>query len=156
MLVDRLMWRAVSVYHTWYIRVVAGHYTQKPLSDPKPAKQSKRIPVIFFRSEAGGEPVRDWLRSLPSPDDRKRIGEDIKTVEFGWPLGMPLCRKLEDGIYEVRTDLSNNRIARILFYVDKKSRMVLLHGFIKKTRKTPGGELKLARSSKSRHERGLQ
>ena len=112
--------------------------------------------MIFFRTERGGEPVRDWLKSLPSPDDRKRIGEDIKTVEFGWPLGMPLCRLLEDGIYEVRTDLSQNRIARILFYIDKKSRMVLLHGFIKKTQRTPDNELKLARNNKSKHERGLQ
>ncbi len=64
------------------------------------------------------------------------LGEDIKTVEFGWPIGMPVCRPLRDGIYEVRTSLAQNRIARVLFYIDKKGRMVLLHGFIKKTRKT--------------------
>src|SRR5438445_11243517 len=55
-----------------------------------PAKQGKRVPAIFFRTEAGREPVRDWLKTLPYPDDRKRIGEDIKTVEFGWPIGMPV------------------------------------------------------------------
>lgn len=118
-------------------------------------QQGKRIPAIFYRTEAGGEPVRQWLRQL-SPDDRKRIGEDIKTVEFGWPIGMPVCRPLRDGIYEVRTSLAQNRIARVLFYVDKKSRMVLLHGFLKKTSKTPAEDLALARSNKNRHQRGLQ
>jgi phage-related protein len=117
--------------------------------------QGKRIPAIFFRTEAGGEPVRGWLKRL-SPDDRKRIGEDIKTVEFGWPIGMPVCKPLGDGIYEVRTSLAQNRMARVLFYIDKKSRMVLLHGFIKKTRTTPTEDLELARSNKSKHERGLR
>jgi phage-related protein len=138
------------------LELVPRKYGGKPLSDPRSANQGKRVPVIFFRTEAGGEPVRDWLKDMPSPNDRKRIGEDIKTVEFGWPPGMPLCRLLEDGIYEIRTDLSQNRIARILFYIDKKNRMVLLHGFIKKTQRTPDHELKLARNNKSKHERGLQ
>jgi phage-related protein len=118
-------------------------------------KHVKRVPAIFFRTEAGGEPVRDWLKGLPS-EDRQRIGEDIKTVEFGWPLGMPLCRPVGDGVYEVRAGLVQNRIARVLFYIDRKGRMVLLHGFIKKTRKTPDEELRLARNNKSKHERGLQ
>jgi phage-related protein len=118
------------------------------------AKQVKRVPAIFFRTEAGGEPVRDWLKALPS-EERQRIGEDIKTVEFGWPLGMPLCRPLGDGVYEVRSGLPQNRIARVLFYIDRKGRMLLLHGFIKKTRKTPDEDLRLARHNKSKHERGL-
>jgi phage-related protein len=117
--------------------------------------QGKRVPAIFYRTEAGGEPVRDWLKEL-SPEDRKRIGEDIKTVEFGWPIGMPVCRPLGDGVYEVRTSLARNRIARVLFYIDKKGRMVLLHGFIKKTQKTPGEDLDLARSNKGNHQRGLK
>ena len=100
--------------------------------------------------------MRDWLKSLPSDEDRKRIGEDIKTVEFGWPIGMPVCRPLGDGLYEVRTNLPQNRIARVLFYIDKRNRMVLLHGFIKKTRKTPDEDLKLARGNKSKHQRGLK
>ncbi len=116
----------------------------------------KRVPAIFFRTEAGREPVRDWLKSLPLPEDRKRIGEDIKTVEFGWPIGMPVCRALGRGLYEVRSNLVGNRAARVLFYIDKKSRMVLLHGFIKKTQKTPEGDLELARRNKSKHERGIQ
>ena len=119
-------------------------------------RQGKRVPAIFYRTEARGEPVRDWLKSLPSPEDRKRIGEDIKTVEFGWPIGMPACRPLGDGIYEVRTNLAQNRISRVLFYIDKRGRMVLLHGFIKKTRKTPEEDLGLAKSNKSKHQRGLR
>jgi len=121
----------------------------------KPENEGKRVPAIFFRTEAGGEPVREWLKGL-SRDDRKHIGEDVKTVEFGWPIGMPVCRPLGGGVYEVRSTLAQNRIARVLFYIDKKSRMVLLHGFIKKTQKTPQEDLDLARSNKSKHERGLQ
>jgi phage-related protein len=117
--------------------------------------QGKRVPAIFFRTEGGGEPVRDWLRSL-SAEDRKRIGQDIKTAEFGWPIGMPVCRLLGEGIYEVRTSLKQNRIARVLFYIDKKGRMVLLHGFIKKTRRTPDDDLGLARSNKVKHHKGLE
>ncbi len=121
-----------------------------------PAKAGKRVSAIFFRTEAGREAVRDWLKALPYPDDRKRIGEDIKTVEFGWPVGMPVCRPLGQGICEVRTDLTHNRIARVLFYIGHKNRMVLLHGFIKKTQKTPGDDLALARRNKEKHERGIQ
>ena len=98
--------------------------------------------------------MRDWLKSLSS-EDRKRIGEDIKTVEFGWPIGMPVCKPLGNGIYEVRTSLAQNRIARVLFYIDKKGRMVLLHGFIKKTRKTPDEDWELARNNQRKHKRGL-
>jgi len=119
-------------------------------------KQGKRAPAIFFRTEAGGEPVRDWLKGLPSPEDRKRIGENIKTVEFGWPIGMPVCKSLGDSIYEVRTSLGQNRIARVLFYIDKKGRMVLLRGFIKKTQKIPAGDLELAKMNKAKHQRGLK
>ena len=118
-------------------------------------RHGKRVPAIFFRTAAGGEPVREWLKGLPSPEDRKRVGEDIKTVEFGWPIGMPACRPLGDGIYEVRTNLVQNRIVRVLFYIDKKGRMVLLHGFIKKTQKTPDEDLDLAKGNKKKHQRGL-
>ncbi|HXA79059.1 MAG TPA: type II toxin-antitoxin system RelE/ParE family toxin [Candidatus Acidoferrales bacterium] len=85
------------------------------------------------------------MSSLPSSEDRKRIGEDIKMVEFGWPIGMPVCKPLGDGIDGVRTSLAQNRIERVLFYIDKKGRMVLLHGFIKKTQKTPEEDLDAAK-----------
>jgi phage-related protein len=145
------------VYRIWYTTTLS----EKPSSAPRQGepealeKQGKRVPVIFFRTGTGGEPLRDWLKSL-ALEDRKRIGEDIKTVEFGWPVGMPVCRPLGGGIYEVRTNLAQNRIARVLFYVDKKGRMMLLHGFMKKTRKTPLEDLELARRNKSRHESGLK
>ena len=147
------------MYRIWYTSFVGKK--PKSLTDigtqsEIPKKQGKRVPAIFFRTEAGGEPVREWLKNLPSSQDRKRIGDDIKTAEFGWPIGMPVCRPLGEGIYEVRTSLAQNRIARVLFYIDKKSHMVLLHGFIKKTRKTPDEDLDLARRNKNKHQRGLQ
>lgn len=132
-----------------------GTSPAEPALSPTKETQGKRVPAIFFRTEAGGEPLREWLKSLPSPADRKLIGEDIKTVEFGWPVGMPVCRSLGDGICEIRTHLTQDRIARVLFYIDAKGRMVLLHGFIKKTQKTPLNDLELARRNKSKHERGL-
>jgi phage-related protein len=148
------------MYRIWYTAWVG----KKPKSSPANIdaqshaleRRGKRVPAIFFRTEAGGEPLRDWLKSLPSPEDRKRIGEDIKTVEFGWPIGMPACRPLGDGIYEVRTNLKQNRIARVFFYIDKMGRMVLLHGFIKKTQRTPDEDLELARNNQRKHKRGLQ
>jgi len=140
--------------------MLGWRHEQSPMTDESQlvasGKEGKRVPAIFFRTEVGSEPVRDWLKNLPLPEDRKRIGEDIKTVEFGWPIGMPVCRALGRGLYEVRSNLAGNRVARVLFYIDKKSRMVLLHGFIKKTQKTPDEDLELARRNKSKHERGIQ
>jgi phage-related protein len=100
------------------------------------------IDVRFFRTDAGAEPVRDWLKELPAID-RKTIGADIKTVQFGWPLGMPLVGHLGSDLWEVRVKLEN-RIARILFALDGKN-MILLHGFIKKQQATPKPDLDLAR-----------
>lgn len=100
------------------------------------------LAASFFKTESGNEPVRDWLRGLPAKD-RKTIGEDIKTVQFGWPLGMPLVDHIEGDIWEVRSRLGN-RIARVLFALDGNI-MVLLHGFIKKTPKTPDPDKDLAR-----------
>jgi phage-related protein len=103
---------------------------------------TKKISVVFYAAESGSEPVRDWLRAL-SKEDRIRTGEDIRTVELGWPIGMPVCRPLGGGIYEVRSSLKG-RIARVLFAIEGQD-MVLLHGFIKKTQRTPKQELDLAR-----------
>jgi phage-related protein len=119
-------------------------------------KQGKKIPAIFYRTENGNEPVRDWLQGLPADSDRKGIGTDIATVEFGWPVGMPVCYPMGRGLFEVRTALVQNRISRVLFYIDKRSRMVLLHGFIKKTPKTPDEDLELARKRMSNHQKGLK
>jgi len=102
----------------------------------------KRLPAVFYSLPTGREPVRDWLLALDR-DDRKVIGEDIKDVEFSWPIGLPLCRALSKGLWEVRSNLPNGRIARVLFCVHA-GRMVLLHGFIKKTQKTPPGALEVA------------
>jgi phage-related protein len=114
-------------------------------------ERHKRIPARFYRSELGSEPVRDWLKSLDKPD-RSLIGMDIKIVEFGWPIGMPVCRPMGKGVYEVRTGLAGNRIARVLFCISR-GQMVLLHGFIKKSQKTPKPDLDLALQRKRLVER---
>ena len=101
------------------------------------------LEVVFYKTSNGVEPVREWLKELPK-QSKKLIGEDIKTVQYGWPIGMPVVRKLEKNIWEVRTNLAEG-VARVLFTVELND-IVLLHGFIKKTRKTPLPELKLARS----------
>ncbi len=106
-------------------------------------KELKRVPAFFYQSGSGAEPVRDWLKNLDE-DDPKVIGEDLATVEFGWPVGMPLCRSLGYGLWEVRSSLPSKREARVIFAVVEE-RMVLLHGFIKKTQKTPKGDLETAR-----------
>jgi phage-related protein len=103
----------------------------------------RRLPVFFYRSEAGHEPVREWLQEL-DPQDRKAIGTDLLRVQEQWPIGMPVCRSLAKGLWEVRTNLSSNRTARVLFFVDE-DRIGVVHGFIKKTRKTPEADLELAR-----------
>ena len=100
------------------------------------------LTVKFYKTENGLEPVRDWLRSLPKLD-KKIIGEDIKTVQYGWPIGMPLVRKLAPGLWEVRIRLKNG-IARVLFTVIDET-MILLHGFIKKSQKTPKTDLETAK-----------
>ena len=104
-----------------------------------------KLPVKFFRTTEGREPVREWLKAL-SQEERKAIGDDIRTVQFGWPIGMPLVRKMEAGLWEVRVDLPNG-VARILFTVFEGD-AVLLHGFVKKSDKTPLPDLKTARQRK--------
>lgn len=109
------------------------------------ATTGKRLPAFFFRTESGREPVREWLKSASlSAEDRRRIGEDIRTVELGWPVGMPTCRPLGGGLWEVRSSLKD-RIARVLFCVVGEQ-MVLLHGFVKKSQRTPPEDIGLARS----------
>ncbi len=108
------------------------------------------LEVVFYQTESGNEPVREWLKTLSKPD-KQAIGADIKTVQYGWPIGMPVVRKMEPGLWEVRCRL-DRRIARILFTL-KGHQMVLLHGFIKKSQKTPQGDLQLAKERKAKLEK---
>ncbi|MBX5460581.1 MAG: type II toxin-antitoxin system RelE/ParE family toxin [Steroidobacteraceae bacterium] len=101
----------------------------------------RKLTAVLFRTASGREPVREWLRSLP-PNERHAIGEDIAYVQYRWPIGRPHVDHLRDGIWEVRSRLEN-RIARVLFAVAGEE-IVLLHGFIKKTRATPAEDLDLA------------
>ena len=107
-----------------------------------PESKELVLRVVFYRTEAGNEPVRQWLQGLKR-EDRKTIGQDVKTAQYGWPLGMPLIRKLEPGLWEVRSHIAQG-VARVLFTVDHGV-MVLLHGFVKKSQKTPLEELRTAR-----------
>lgn len=112
--------------------------------------RSKKLAARFYESAAGNKPVRSWLLSLEA-DDRRIIGKDVQKVEFGWPIGRPHCAPLSQGLWEVRSELTGNRIARIIFMI-ADGEMVLLHGFIKKTQKIEKADMILA----SRRRRELQ
>ncbi len=104
--------------------------------------RSKKIAARFFVSASGKLPVREWLLDLDQID-RQAIGKDIQKVEFGWPIGMPYCRPLGRGLWEVRSSISSGRIARVVFAI-RDGEMVLLHGFVKKTQKTPQHDIDLS------------
>ena len=118
-----------------------------------PEQKHKKLPALFYRTAAGREPVREWLKNLPV-EDRRILGTDIATVEFGWPVGMPVCRPISGhpGLFEVRSSLTGNRIARVLFCIHGRQ-MVPLHGFIKKTDQTPDTDLDLAMKRKKELDR---
>lgn len=104
----------------------------------------KKLPAAFFRQVGSGrETVREWLKGLVAAD-RKMVGGDIRDLEFAWPVSLPLCRSLCGGLWEVRSDLPDGKIARVIFCVHE-GHAVLLHAFVKKTQKTPPGDLELAR-----------
>jgi phage-related protein len=103
----------------------------------------KPIPLAFWRSASGREPVRDWLSELPR-DDRRTIGRDIAKVQLGWPVGLPLCRALSGGLWEVRSSLPSKREARV-FFGFHDGMLIALHAIIKKARKAPAEELGLAK-----------
>ncbi len=103
---------------------------------------SKKLTARFYETALGRKPVREWLLEL-SADDRRIIGNDMQTIEFGWPIGMPTCRSLGAGLYEVRSNLSDSTIGRVIFCIIS-GEMILLHGFIKKTQKTPTHDIALA------------
>ena len=118
------------MYQLWYTPVMDKNGDKEPI-----------LNVVFYKTESGNEPVREWLKDLPKAD-RQAIGEDIKTAQYGWPLGMPLIRKIERGLWEVRSRVTAG-IARVFFTV-MDSTMILLHGFVKKSQKTPQNELDTA------------
>jgi len=107
------------------------------------ARVPKAATARFYESANGRAPVRDWLLEL-GDDDRRTIGKDIAKAEFGWPIGMPSCRSMGAGPFEIRSNLSDGKIGRVLFGIAGGG-MVLLHGFIKKTQATPKADLDLAR-----------
>ncbi|MBE7416558.1 MAG: type II toxin-antitoxin system RelE/ParE family toxin [Ideonella sp.] len=111
----------------------------------------KKVPARFYLTSTGSNPVRDWLIALPA-GDRRQIGHDIGAVEYGWPVGMPLCRGLGEGLWEVRSSLPSRRIARVLFCL-VEGELILLHAFVKKTQKTPTEDLALARKRQKEIER---
>jgi len=108
--------------------------------------QPQKIPLIFLRTPAGIEPVREWLKELPE-EERRAIGRDLLRAQWRWPVGMPLCRAMGNGLWEIRTDLPTRRTARVLICLYREH-LVALHGFIKKTRTTPDEDLALARKRK--------
>lgn len=112
------------------------------------------LTVVFFRTDMGREPMREWLKDL-NKEDRKIIGEDIKLVQFRWPLGMPLVRKIETDLWEVRSDLRDGRIARVFFTIGGRE-MALLHGFIKKAQKVPRKDVTVARHRKDLWQSGRE
>lgn len=108
------------------------------------AERLEPIPLRFWTSASGREPVREWLSALPR-EDKRTIGRDMTKVQFGWPVGLPLCRSLGGGLWEVRSSLPSRREARVLFgFYD--GMLVALHAFIKKTQKTPPEDLALAQN----------
>ena len=105
--------------------------------------QPQKVPLVFFRALTGSEPVLEWLKDLPEAE-RHMIGQDLLRAQWRWPVGMPLCRPLGSGLWEVRTDLPTKRTARVLLCLHRQH-LIALHGFIKKTRTTPSDDLALAR-----------
>ncbi len=104
--------------------------------------RAKKLPARFYVNPAGRKPVREWILEMPEAD-RHTVGKDIQKVEFGWPLGRPHCASLGAGLWEVRSTLGGNRIARVIFCMGD-GHMILLHGFVKKTQKTPKADIDLA------------
>jgi len=94
--------------------------------DPQPQK----IPLIFYRTAAGSEPVRDWLKGLDE-SERNEIGKDLRRAQWRWPVSMPLRRPMRDGLWEIRTDLPTKRTV-LVFLCLYRNHLVALHGFVKK------------------------
>lgn len=119
---------------------------------PAKASPPTRIPLVFYRTEGGHEPVREWLLDLPDAH-RAEVGQDLMRVQWRWPVGMPLVRAMGKGLHEVRTSLPNGTIARVLFCFSE-GELFALHGFIKKSQTTPKGDLDLALARKKEVDNG--
>lgn len=117
-------------------------------------KPLRPLRAFFWSTEAGNEPTREWLHGL-TKEERSAIGDDLRKAQFGWPIGMPLCRNLGDGLSELRSSLPNNRIARLLLTLYGGA-IVVLHGFIKKSKKIPKADLELAKKRKRELEKGTK
>ena len=114
-------------------------------------QEPRKIPLIFYGTAAGSEPVREWLRGLVE-SERQEIGRDLLRAQWRWPVGMPLCRPMGNGLWEIRTDLATKRTARVLLCLHREH-LVALHGFIKKTRATPDEDLAITRKRQKELER---
>ena len=119
--------------------MIAKRSPEPPVSAPTGQVPKKKLEAKFYRTQAGNVPGLDWIKEL-SRDDRKLIGEAIRTVEYTWPVPPPLVKKLDDHLWEIRETISNLNEARLIFTVDSGI-CVLLHGFEKKSRKTPQQDL---------------
>lgn len=109
------------------------------------------LEVEFYKTEGGNEVVLDFLRGLPA-DDKKTVGEDLKTLQFGYPIGMPLCRPV-GRLWELRSSPPSKRELRLLWFYHKKARtIVVVHAFIKKTQKTPQKDINLGEARKGEYE----
>jgi phage-related protein len=106
-------------------------------------RAAPKIDLYFYRTKGGSEVVREWLKDQPE-DIRREIGLDLLRVQYRWPVGMPLCRPMGAGLWEVRTSLPNGTISRVMICFHE-GELYALHGFIKKTQKTPDADLALAR-----------
>jgi phage-related protein len=113
---------------------------------------ARKVQLRFYRTAGGAEPVREWLKNLARAD-RLEIGMDLLRAQYRWPVGMPLCRPLGDGLWEVRTSLPSRTIARVLLCMHDQQ-LVAVHSFIKKTQKTPDDDLRIARLRKKEVENG--
>ena len=111
-----------------------------------------RVELVFYQTESGNMPVRDWLLCLPEAN-RREVGQDLQRVQFRWPVGMPLVKPMGKGLFELRTSLPDGMIARVLFCFED-AELYALHGFIKKTRSAPAADLELARKRKREVENG--
>jgi phage-related protein len=104
--------------------------------------------AVFYKTEAGNEPALYWFRAL-EPEERRIVGYELRLLQIGFPEGLPRCRSLGDGLFELQCTLPN-KIARVIFFLDGHS-VIIVPGFIKKSQKTPKEELETAKARKKHY-----